>query len=956
MKNNRLSLSSLFLLLLCFLLAPFASAQDSEGLRLKIESEEPSGIFLDNETVHKRRAALFSIHVFNETSEEQRVILTWRWRDSGGKVVQSDQKKYPVAAGDYISQRELFQAPGRGAFRLEVTAFARRKGMADLKTESVFPLAVIAAPASDDTRPFLLLDAPFDLNEKQLDALSRSGARVLRTSVSLTDSNANEVEFWAKCSAALEERQKRGLATVGVLHAPENEGADPTLAGEQWLQWALRTMIELPQIHAWEIVGGATPEAISELARAAQNMNPMRSVLASAHITDNWKQLRPANGLLLPLSTDLANAHSAALHRALVGIERQAEQNGLASLHVRDVGALNTSRRSSALDSAQLLTTQTVTALSAGSQGVSTRLLADDEIGQESLARIAAFAALSSQIGNAQFHSEAFPNSPIIHGAIFGKDQGPGAVAVLWTAPGQDGKDSRGRLDAWFPEAQIFDFFGNLTESVEHKNLSIPLSPLPIFLATNAAPEALARSLSEGSITGIAPLAAQVLPLEQPIEYDGEMIPKDNTFEPSVKTAVRVRLQNVGIGAASGTLKIAPPPGWKLHTTEQQFELAPGASRLYEFDIWEVRPAGAYPFKIGTDSIVQTGGKTVKRSQIWHQEAPVATANNVPLGESREIDGELSDWSNAHWMELASKRVRARLALQWDTHYLYLAARVREPRFDPRDATDKEYAFWKNSDAIQLGFGMREEDWMQPGSKPFRDTDFGFLLSPFHTRVDGTYEGRVLRLWDPQTPFGALSDRTRWGGAVKGARLEIRRDERSGETFYEAAIPLSELPELDPISRAATRQEPGKPIRFSWIVHNNEGEELQWAKERNVFPWWNNTGSFLPAHQLSFAAQTLLGFVRKGEIAAGEPPHVPAAPPAPYTPILPPDPPAPTTPAEPEEPEEPAETEEEYLPPYLPELSDTDGTPSEPAVQPAPFPTAPIPPDLLPPAPPPEWD
>lgn len=950
--KNRLLFPSLFAFLLCVLLSPFALAQDSEGLRLKIESEEPSGVFLDSETVHTRRAALFSIHVFNETPEEQRVILTWRWRDASGKVVQSNQEKYPVAAGEYISQRELFQAPGRGAFLLEVTAFARRKGAADLKTESEFPLAVIAAPENDDARPFLLLDAPFELSEKQLDALSRLGARVLRTSVSPTNASTSEVDFWANSNAALEERRKRGLATVGVLHAPENDLANRVQADEQWLQWALRTMIELPQIHTWEVSGGITPEAVSELARAAHNMAPMRSVLASAFITDNWKRLRPANGLLFPLSPDLANAHSAALRRALIGIEKHAEQNGLSSLHVRNVGALNSSRKSSALDSAQLLTTQTVTALTAGVEGVSTQLLADDEVGQESLARGAAFAALNTQIGDAQFHSEAFPHSPVIRGAIFGKEQNAGAVVVLWTAPGQDGKDSKGRLEAWLPDAQIFDFFGNPMESAERKSLSIPLAPLPIFLATTASPEALARSLSEGAITGIAPLAAQVLPLEQPIEYAGEMIPKDNKFEPAVRSVLRVRLHNVGIGSTSGALKIAPPPGWKLHTTEQRYELSPGESRIYEFGIWEVQPADVYPIKLGADSIIETGGKTVKRSQTWHQEAAVATAVNVPLGESKEIDGDLNDWKDAHWMELSSKRVRARLALQWDTQYLYLGARVREPLLEPRSITRGEYAFWNGADAIQIGFGMREEAWMQPGAQPFRDTDFGFLLSPFHTRTDGTYEGRVLRLWDPQTPFGALSDRTRWGGAVKGAQLAIRRDERSGETFYEAAIPLSEIPELNPASRIPTRQEFGSPVRFSWIVHNNEGEKLQWAKENNVFPWWNNTGSFLPANQFSFAAQTFLGFAQKGEVATGSL-RAPVSPPSSYTPVLPP-----TAPASPPAPKAPVEAppvqEEEELPPYLPSV---DSAPSQPGVpEPAPLPSAPLPPDLLPPAPPPEWD
>jgi hypothetical protein len=83
----------------------------------------------------------------------------------------------------------------------------------------------------------------------------------------------------------------------------------------------------------------------------------------------------------------------------------------------------------------------------------------------------------------------------------------------------------------------------------------------------------------------------------------------------------------------------------------------------------------------------------------------------------------------------------------------------------------------------------------------------------------------------------------------------VRRDE-SGATFYEAALPLSEMPSLCPQNRGAR----DIPVRFSWIVHTDEGPVLEWSEATNVFGWWRNPGSFWPPTYLPLAAQTTLGF------------------------------------------------------------------------------------------------
>jgi hypothetical protein len=952
----------LFLALFLTLFSGAARAQNRgdtlDGLRVKIECEEPSGIFLESETTALHRAILFSIHVFNQTQELRTVTLNWRVRDASGNVVQSGNAKYPIPANGFISRRELLKTPKLGAFVLQADAFSRADGP-DFKADQAFPFAIIATPKKD-ARPFLLLDAPLELDEKQLTALARLGARVLRTDIASPAEAGDGVSFWKSLNVALETRVARGIGTVGVLRAPRGEGKGRGRDDEEWLQWALRVMQQTPLIATWEITGQAAPDTISELARAARNMSPPRGVFATPRAAaGDWKRLQPTAGLLYPLSPQDADVHPAALRRALLNAQSHAQKDGLPSFHIRNVGALNRSDKTTALESAQLMTTQTVAALDVGAQSAGTRLFADDRLGLESLARGAAFAQLSSQIGDADFYQDLFPTSPIIMGAVFGKENGGGSVAVLWTAPGQDGKEAKGRLEAWMPDAAALDIFGNFLTGVTRKNISLPLSAQPIFVSSSVHPEELARRLREGFVSGIAPLAAQVLPLEQPLVYGGEMKPKDNKFAPVNKLVIRVRLQNIGIGSLSGTLKINPPPSWKLDTDNQQFDLKPGQSRIYDFGVAQVKPNDKYPVKAAVSAVQKSGGKTVKGSWSWTQDAMMATATNIMRDENVVVDGQLDDWRDAYWMQVESKKTGVGLAVRWDATHLYIAARVREARLVPRNS-DEEYFFWRDADAIQIAFGLRDAAWMQPGSGPFRDTDFGFLLSPFHARPDGTIDARVLRLWSPQAPFAALPDRTRWAGAVPGARLEIRRNERAGETVYEAAIPLSEIPELNPMGRAATAQSFGNPVRFSWILHENDGEKLQWARQNNVFDWWNNTGSFLPSSEFSYAAQTFLGFSQIGAIGAGasqagSTPAVNDAPPIPQPPVVP----VPVLPP----------ADEGNLPPYLPNVdtpppprtpapprttpAPTPKPPTPPPSLPRPVPVEPLPPDMLPPAPPP---
>jgi hypothetical protein len=920
-----------------------AADERAGGLRVKIECEEPSGVLLDRETLQTARAALFSIHAFNRTSETRIVTLSWKITDAAGHVVLDNKEKYTITAGQFVTRRELFAAKSRGAFLLTAQAGSRSDGP-DLRGEASFPFAVLASPPENDSnraarRPLILVDTPLNLSASELTFHERIGARVLRSAV--VDTAGDRADF-KTLDAALRTRAAHGFATVGVLSAPPRTALRDD---EEWLQFVLLLITRYPQVRAWEIVGNPAPDTLSEIARAARNMNPPRSVLGvapQAFVASN--RFAMLDGVLFfpPQDSDprADEIHPAALRRAFLTDRNRTRDLGAPSFQVReDESAPVRQRSETPQESAAQMVTRTVLALAAGAGGTDAPL--DLGTGQHTkFARGAALAFLSRTLGDASFHGEAFPQSPVVMAEVFAPAAG-GSVAVMWAAPDQNGKEQNGKLSAWLEGTEVLDIFGNVITTTQRKNLDIPLGASPVYLQSSARPEEMLRVLREGTLKNIAPLAAQVLPLSQPVEKPTDK-KADGKSTVAVKTAIRVRLQNIGVRAISGRLEINPPPSWKTDGTIYSFELAPGASRIFPFGVTLTKTNDQYP--VAVKAIVDE--KSGRGTWGWNQQATIATATNVAAGEAMAVDGRLDDWRGANWMEVAAERknaVTGKLALKWDARYLYLAARVKEADVKPRHESAAEYSFWNGFDAIQLGFGVRDAAWAVPSGAPFRDTDFGLLLSPFHTRADGTIEGRVLRLWNAQQPFGTLPDRVRWGGVAAGGRLEIRRDEREGETIYEAVIPLTEMPELAPSTRVATIQSFDAPVRFSWILHTDEknGGALQWAQQSNIFPWWNNTNSFLPPQNAALAAQTLLGFTARGEVSSGAstvlppPPVIPptSLPPAstpPSTvplPLPPPPAPAPHEPSDnpplppasaPAPPENRDEDIGEPLPPYLP--------------------------------------
>ncbi len=205
-----------------------------------------------------------------------------------------------------------------------------------------------------------------------------------------------------------------------------------------------------------------------------------------------------------------------------------------------------------------------------------------------------------------------------------------------------------------------------------------------------------------------------------------------------------MRLQNVLNQPVSGALRVTPPPGWQLANESRNFRLAAGESRVYGFAVNRSAAAadGAYPLTVEARG---AGGRWQ-----WKQTARVATAQSVRRGQTLRVDGDLSDWRDASWMEISTRdatadtamgmrktgasapraapTVSARVALRWDAQRLYIAARVSEPHLQARRA-GSDYEFWRGHDALQLAFGLRDEPSVAPRRAPFRDTITGFCCA-----------------------------------------------------------------------------------------------------------------------------------------------------------------------------------------------------------------------------------
>lgn len=812
----------LFFLYLCCvaLIAPVAA---QSGLRLEPGGGEPSGIFWDGDGLAGRNGLMgdkarsplpLSLKVTNQSDLPCRVQLQWQVTDSNGLVCLRKSGDYDCTPRGTLQIRDDFNAPGRGAYLL--SAQARRQG-SEVWSRVMWPFALTATP-TPQFRPqsFFALDAPLLLTGTNLDFYARCGARVLRSDV--LDGNVPR----GVLDEQLRARLSRNLATLAVLDDAGGRSENMT-----WTSRAMPVLTRYSAVKTWEMTA-APAVRTADFSLTARTARPDASWVCpltdSVGVTGTKAapngQVAGLSVVMTPLCVQVpgeqatpANipggvAHPHALLRALRDAATKA-QSSKAALHVR----AQLPPATTPVAAAGALVTRYTLAIMAGASGLSVPLDAEKTAAsmQSCYAQAAAFAQMSSLLEDAAFEGDIFPNSPALCGALFKAPQG--TIALVW--PSREGPVAT--LKTRLPGARLLDVFGNpLPGGQWNGNLNIPLGAAPVYVISAASPSQVALALRGAQVEGIAPVAVRAMPLTQ-IVTDG------------VPAKIGVRLQNVLLQKQTGTLRLSPPPGWTMVHSAQNFVLWPGEIRDYFFEAASAATSrdGSYPVTVALDV---PGG-----SGAWKQALRVACAENVQNGRALRLDGNLRDWNSAQWMEIEAKAdgAGARVALLWDSNYLYVAAQVDEPRLRPAAGND-----FQDGDALQVAFGTRGDG--APQSVPFRDTDWSLILS-------AQAGGRVI------LPGVILPT---------DARCITRRDEKRNRTFYEACVPLSALPDLKPASRASHET----PVRFGWILHNDEGAPLEWGAAVSVFQWWRNPSSFAPDSRLFLAAQMPLGFAQEGAI------------------------------------------------------------------------------------------
>lgn len=901
MKINSLSL--LTVLVATPLLASLAHAQSGLGApTLMVRTEEPTGVFYDRDTLETRTPILFTARVENPATESRIVDLQWRITDASGKTVWKQGGKLQADANGLLVRRELFDTPARGAYLLDVTANVKVKGP-DFELRQKIPFAVIPAPplnARPIARPqsFFVLSTPGDLMPLQLDFFGRVGARVLRSPLPINPTNPN----WNAVEAQLGERVRRNLATIALLPLGDDSSANQAF----WSRQVPENLARYGTLSTWELSGEVAPadlDSWAQVARARRSdvklLGPLPTGLptlpSNASVT-----LKALDGATFGWPTTPVT-HPAALRRLWLSRAQAARNTGLSSFHLRrDVPAIP-GKNEAPVVAAGSLTADYLSAIVAGSSSMAESLApprGDD--GQVAMARGAAFAMLSRTLEDAAFKEELFPNSPMLEGALFQLPRG--GVAVVYAPNGQ------GEMELQMAGGRAVDVFGNTIATARDGKLKFDINDQPVYIFVDASADVLTFALNRAKTSGLRSIAAQMLPLS-----------RDAAATEPGSAAIRVRLQNIGIGPQRGTVELDVPRSWKLAQNKYDVSLAEGESKTYEFRLIETTARGIAPRRDGDPFRVIV--RAAERSD-WRFDPPVATARNVAPGARPVIDGNLSDWSDAIWMNVGPNvaKVKGRLAFKWDAQTLYLAAEVRESALAPRRVEESVYDFWRGHDAIQLAFGTGEAPETAPSRAPFRDSDIGLLISPFGQSSAGQYDGRVLKLWGNDLGFNRAADRVRWGGQVAGSNCVVSRDERGELTTYEASIPLAMLPGIDP-QKLAQRDD---IVRFGWLIHNDEGEVLDWGREVGNFSWWENTATFLPEGRLTSALRGTLGFTLQGAVDSGV--GAPAPPPI----IDAPRPPAFVAP----------------LPPLTAATPPPTVAPP-PTIKPTPLPQAPIPPPVI---------
>jgi len=283
------------------------------------------------------------------------------------------------------------------------------------------------------------------------------------------------------------------------------------------------------------------------------------------------------------------------------------------------------------------------------------------------------------------------------------------------------------------------------------------------------------------------------------------------TVPPATGPLMHVTVQNRRDAPYEGRISVRLPEGWRVEPAERPIALGPGETKDVAFTVAKGLnlDSNRYPVEA-----VATGsdGTVVSRKQ------EIACAS-APFFQPK-IDGRTGDWADAIPATFSAGGKRTTLSACWNRSDLCLLVEVEEEKH-------VAYRAGAEFDAVQVAIAPRSappaakpdqkagrHEFLLVGSASAWSRDKCFLLARADDALAATQEPR---------PLAPLE--------LKAAKVSVRRKGRT--TVYEAAIPLSAMPGIEPME--------GRELCLSILVHDPDGTGLRdWGEPSGLWPWQRN--------------------------------------------------------------------------------------------------------------------
>jgi hypothetical protein len=406
---------------------------------------------------------------------------------------------------------------------------------------------------------------------------------------------------------------------------------------------------------------------------------------------------------------------------------------------------------------------------------------------------------------------------------------------------------------------KAYDVLGNLLPVRDGKYVA-PCSFTSIYLeAPGLAPDALVAAVAAGRMEGAKPV---------------ELLADDFVTPITKAKSVDVDVHNVLNRPISGTLTAAPPAAVKLAKTSLPVTLGPGETRSVKFPILaaSASPANGYEF---TFNFAGDDGKAELREVLEVHTIAYGTpsvdgsmegwrTSTAVLAHGAKVSRDISEKAWRPWeKEPEVTKGRAEVRFMWDDRYFYVSVRDRNKDWTPKASLahrDDDRLFGTGDMAhtyvksiydslpgaghclqIGIGLGLREKllppDPLVPKKMIVQaDTDYEYDIWKVPEGRDEIWRGAA-----PYLGFCNFLPRCMpegYDGVPRGASVIVQR--RGIDTIYQAAIPLSDMPELAP--------RPGKTVRMTFALPGSgiffgAGRSRTRFNALTLLPTWTATPS-----------------------------------------------------------------------------------------------------------------